>query len=57
MAGLNVVIWNCGGLRAAANSKAQKMDFFVKEFPKANFSVASFLETHDKNEDDFPRLT
>ena len=55
MAGLNVVMWNSGGLRAAANSTAQKMDFF-DEFPEANFSVAAFLETHHKYEDDFPNL-
>ena len=32
------------------------MGFFDKEFPEANFSVAAFLETHYKNEDDFPDL-
>ena len=56
MTGLNVVMWNSGGLRAAAPSTAQKMAFFDKEFPEANFSVAAFLETHHKNEDDFPDL-
>ena len=56
MAGLTVVMWNSGGLRAAAHSTAQKMDFFDKEFPEANFSVAAFLETHQKDEDDFPDL-
>ena len=54
MAGLKVVMWNSGGLRAAAPSTAQKMDFFDKEYPEANFSVAAFLETHHKDEDDFP---
>ena len=56
MAGLHVVMWNSGGLRAAADSTAQKMAFFDKEFPNANFSVAAFLETNHKNEDDFPDL-
>ena len=51
-----MVMWNSGGLRAAATSTAQKMGFFDKEFPEANFSVAAFLETHHKNEDDFPDL-
>ena len=56
MAGLKVVVWNSGGLRAAAPSTAQKMIFFDQEFPEANFSVAAFLETHHKDEDDFPDL-
>ena len=56
MAGLKVVMWNSGGLRAAAHSAAQKLDFFDKEFPEANFSVAAFLETHHKYEGDFPDL-
>ena len=56
MAGLKVVMWNSGGLRAAAHSTEQKMAFFDKEFPGANFSVAAFLETHHKSEDDFPDL-
>ena len=46
MASLNVVMWNCGGPRATAPSTPQKMGFFDKEFPEANFSVAAFLETH-----------
>ena len=57
MAGLHVAMWNSGGLRAATPSTAQKMEFFDKEFPEANFSVAAFLETHHKNEDDFPDLS
>ena len=56
MAGLHVAMWDSGGLRAAAPSTAQKMEFFDKEFPEANFSVAAFLETHHKNADDFPDL-
>ena len=56
MAGLHVVMWNSGGLRAAALSTAQKLGFFDKEFPEANFSVAAFLETSHKDEDDFPDL-
>ena len=56
MAGLKVVMWNSGGLRAAADSTDHKMAFFDKEFPQADFSIAAFLETHHKNEDDFPDL-
>ena len=55
MAGPKVVMWNSGGLRAGAHSTEQKMAFFDKEFPEANFSVTAFLETH-KSEDDFPDL-
>ena len=29
---------------------------FDKELPETNFSVAALLETHHKNEDDFPDL-
>ena len=56
MSGLKVVMWNSGGLWASADSTDQKMAFFEKEYPQANFSVAAFLETHHKDEDDFPDL-
>ena len=57
MAGLRVVMWNSGGLRATAPSTDQKMAFLIKNIPKADFfSVAAFLETHHKSEDDFPNL-
>ena len=56
MAVLHAVMWNSGGLRAAANSMAQNVAFFDKEFPNANFSVVVFLETRHKNEDHFPDL-
>ena len=56
MAGLKLVMWNSGCLRASAHFHGPRMAFFDKEFPKANFSVAAFLETHYKNEDDFPDL-
>ena len=32
------------------------MAIFDKEYPQANFSVAAFLETYHKDEDDFPDL-
>ena len=51
-----VVMWNSGGLRAAAGSTDHKMAFFDKEFPQADFAIVAFLETHHKNEDDFPDL-
>ena len=44
MAELKVVMWNSGGLRAAAGSTDHKLTFFDKEFPQADFSIAAFLE-------------
>ena len=56
MAGLDLVLWNSGGLCASTTTTPQKMGFFDKEFPNANFSVAAFVETHHKSEHDFPEL-
>ena len=56
MAGVKVVMWNSGGLRAAAGSTGHKLASFDKEIRQADFSIAAFLETHHKNEDDFPDL-
>ena len=56
MAGLKIVLWNSGGLCAAIPSTPLKMGFFDKEFPNANFTVAAFVETHHKTENDFPDL-
>ena len=56
MSGLKVVLWNCNGLRASAVSTAHKMGYFDKMFPLANFSIAVFVETHHRGEDDFPTL-
>ena len=36
--------------------RSKKTGFFDKEFTDANFSVAAFLETHHRNENDFPDL-
>ena len=49
-----IVMWNCGGLRATTKSTPKKILFFDKEFPKANFEIAVFLETHHKNENEIP---
>ena len=54
MACNKVVCWNSAGIRASANSTAKKFAFLDKEFPKANFAIAALIETHHKNEDDFP---
>ena len=48
--------WNSGGLRASATSTPGKMAFFDKQFPNGNFAIAAFIETHHKNEEDFPDL-
>ena len=49
-------MWNSVGLRSSGDSTDQKIAFFDKEYPQAKFSVAAFLETHHKDEDDFPDL-
>ena len=49
-----MVLWNCGGLRSPTTSTALKMGFFDKEFKRTQFSVAAFVETHHRTEDDFP---
>ena len=56
MAGLKIVLWNSGGLCATTPSTPLKMGFYDKEFPNANFTVAAFVETHHKTENDFPDL-
>ena len=52
MASQKIICWNSGGLRATANSTPEKMTFFDKEFPDANFSIAAFVETHHKSLED-----
>ena len=56
MTELKICSWNCSGLRAVTDSTAHKMGFFDKEMPNANFSIAVFVETHHKGEEDFPSL-
>ena len=56
MSELKFVLWNCSGVRAAAESTAHKLGFFDKELPNAGFSIAVFVETHHKGEEDFPSL-
>ena len=56
MPDLKFVLWNSGGLRATAESTPQKMGFFDKELPNGNFAVAVFVETHHKDEHEFPSL-
>ena len=54
MADFNVVLWNCDGLRPSATSTPLKMAFFNKEFVKTKFSLAAFVETHLKADDELP---
>ncbi len=51
---LKVSCWNSAGIRASANSTASKMLFFQTQFPKNDFSIAAFIETHHKDKDDLP---
>ena len=53
MSELKVVVWNCGGLRAATSSTSQKMLFFENEI-KNDFHLAIFLETHQKPDEQPP---
>ena len=54
MASSKVVCWNSGGIRASAHTTEKKIAFFDNQFPMANFSIAAFVETHHKSEEDFP---
>ena len=47
-----VFCWNSGGLRSTAHSTSEKMTFFDKEAPNANFAIAAFIETHHKSKED-----
>ena len=51
-----VISWNCNGLRANVASSISKLSFFDKEYPNGNFAVAIFLESHHRDENDFPDL-
>ena len=54
MADLKVVCWNCGGLRRHSPTSQDKMNFLQTQYPTATFSVLALLETHHRNEEDFP---
>ena len=54
MASQKVVCWNSAGIRASTSSTSEKLAFFNKEFPNANFAIAAFIETHHKNVDEIP---
>ena len=49
-----VICWNSAGIRASAGSTADKMLFFQNQFPRGDFSIAAFIETHHKNREDLP---
>ena len=48
-----VVLWNSAGLRASTDSTAAKFSFFDNQFSNAKFSIAAFVETHHKDDQDF----
>ena len=48
-----VILWNSAGLRASADSTPAKLTFFDDQFKNANFSIAAFVETHHKGDQDF----
>ena len=54
MAELKIALWNCGGLRRSSPSTSRKMAFFDKELQHNAFHFAAFVETHHRDDDDFP---
>ena len=54
MTSLNIVMWNCGGVRPPAQSTPDKLDFVANNFDKLNFSVLALVETHLKQSDSLP---
>ena len=50
MTSIKIALWNSGGLTSTADST----QFFDKEFPNSNFDIAAFVETHHRDENDFP---
>ena len=53
MIGQKVILWNSAGLRASTDSTAAKFAFFDSQFSNAKFSIAAFVETHHKDDQDF----
>ena len=51
-----MVQWNCGGLNTSTKSTPLKLGAFDKNFPNASFDIAAFVETHHKEEQEFPEL-
>ena len=49
----SVILWNSAGLRASTDSTAAKFAFFDSQFSNAKFSIAAFVETHHKDDQDF----
>ena len=54
MAECKVTMWNSSGIRAGTASTPAKMALFDNENPKADYTIAAFVETHHRNTDDFP---
>ena len=55
MGSQKIILWNCAGLRASASSTPAKFSFFDSQFSNANFTIAAFVETHHKDDQDFSR--
>ena len=56
MASLKLISWNCQGLRSDNSMTSQKMAFLETQYSQRPFDVLSLLETHHRNESDFPSL-
>ena len=55
MASSKVICWNSSGIWASAASTDEKIAFFDNAFPEGKFAIAAFVETHHKDEHDFPQ--
>ncbi len=54
MGSTKVLSWNCAGLRASTESTKSKMAFLNKEIGNSSFRLLVLLETHHRDENDFP---
>ena len=54
MAECKVIMWNSSGIRASTATTPAKMALFDKENPNSDCTIAALVETHHRNEEDFP---
>ena len=56
MATLSINCWNCRGINARSPNTQLKMDFLETHFSSKPFDILALVETHHRDEDDFPEL-
>jgi len=54
MADTKVTMWNSSGLRTGTDTTYAKMAFFDQQNTNGNYTIAAFIETHHRDEKDFP---